>query len=151
MLSRNQLLTGGSVALAAVAIAYFGAYQADAQNAPAVAREVPAKVVTLTGRVVDLHCAMTGKSKGADLAKCARECLAAGVPAALESQSGLIVLGHGDKGPNKLVQEFAHERVTVTGTLYDKGGIKYLDIETIRQPLTDEIDAEDADAEGPMD
>jgi hypothetical protein len=44
-----------------------------------VAKTPKAKEVTLTGRVVDFHCFMTGQMPSADAAKCTADCIRAGV------------------------------------------------------------------------
>lgn len=88
--------------------------------------------VTLVGRVIDFHCFMTGKPHSADTAKCAADCIRAGVPVGLETSEGLIVLGNGMTGPAKVLQPFAHQRVEVRGKLFEEGGVRYLDIASVR-------------------
>lgn len=92
-----------------------------------------AREVTLTGRVVDLHCFMTGQMPSADAAKCTADCIRAGVPAALETSSGLIVLGQGVNGPAKTLLPFAHQDVQVRGKLFERDGVKYLDIASMQK------------------
>jgi hypothetical protein len=59
------------------------------------------KDVVVTGRVIDLHCFMTGQMPSSDPVRCTTDCIRAGVPAALESDTGLFVLGQGVTGPAK--------------------------------------------------
>lgn len=108
-----------------------------------------AKEVTMTGRVVDLQCFMTGQAPSADVKKCAADCIRAGVPAGLETTDGLIVLGQGVKGPAKTLLSFAHQTVEVSGKLYEGGGVRYLDISSIQasDKANDERDDETADEE----
>ena len=104
-----------------------------------------AKDVTLTGRVVDFHCFMTGQMPSSDAAKCAADCIRAGVPVGLETSQGVIVLGTGIKGPAKTLLPFAHQTVEVCGMLFENGGVKYLDVSSIQ--LSDETDEQNADEE----
>jgi hypothetical protein len=88
--------------------------------------------VTLTGRVVDFHCFMTGVMPSADAAKCTADCIRAGVPIGLHTSEGLIVLGKGIKGPEKALLPFAYQIVEVRGTLFESGSVRYLDISSIQ-------------------
>ena len=87
------------------------------------------KEVTMTGKVVDLANYTTGTSCS-DHAKCA-ECIKSGVPCALETSKGIILLGKGHKGCGEILAEHASMEVREKGKLYEKGGIKYLDIESV--------------------
>lgn len=102
-----------------------------------------AKEVTLTGRVVDFHCFMTGQMPSADTAKCTADCIRAGVPIGLETSRGLIVLGMGIKGPAKTLLPFALQSVEVRGKLFENGGVRYLDILSIQ--ASDDADVEEDD------
>ena len=90
------------------------------------------KEVALTGRIVDFHCFMTGKMPSTDAVKCTADCIRAGVPVGLETGEGLIVLGKGIKGPANMLRPFAQESVEVRGILYEDGGVRYLDISSIK-------------------
>ena len=80
-IKRNQRVTVAGIAATALLLTLFGVFQAGAQPPPTVAQDMAAKEVTLTGRVVDLHCWMTGKMSDADQVKCTQTCIHAGVPA----------------------------------------------------------------------
>jgi hypothetical protein len=86
------------------------------------------KEVTLTGRLVDLHCAITGKYISADREECTQDCLRAGVTPALETDRGLVILGKGMTSPARTLAEHAFQEIRVTGKLYEKSGIHYLDM-----------------------
>lgn len=104
-----------------------------------------AKEVTLTGRVVDFHCFMTGQLLSSDAAQCAADCIRAGVPVGLDTSQGVIVLGTGTTGPAKTLLPFAHQTVEVRGKLFENGGVRYLDVSFIQLP--GEKDEENADEE----
>ena len=104
--------------------------------------EKPAKDATLTGRVVDLHCFMTGEMPSADPVRCTADCLRAGVPAGLETDTGLVVLGQGVQGPAKALVPFAFKTVEISGKLHERDGVRYLDIASIR-PAAGEAEDED--------
>lgn len=84
--------------------------------------------VTLKGRVVDLHGFMTGQFASADHVKCTADCIRQGVPAGLETAQGLVVLGQGANGPGRTLIPLAFQNAEVTGKLYTKGGVRYIDI-----------------------
>jgi hypothetical protein len=84
--------------------------------------------VTLTGKIVDLHSYMTGKFASSDRARSTRACIHAGVPVAIEASDGLIVVGQGTKGPRKLLVRLAYQHVDLKGRLYERGGLRYIDI-----------------------
>lgn len=86
----------------------------------------------ITGRVVDLQTYMTGKFQSSDKARCTRDCIEAGVPAALETKDGLIVIGHGDKSPRKELARWALQYIEIKGTLYERSGVRYMDLEKIK-------------------
>ena len=54
---------------------------------------VPPKDLAIVGKLVDLQSYMTGETTGKDPVKWSRECIRRGIPAALETERGLIVLG----------------------------------------------------------
>ena len=97
--------------------------------------------VTMSGRVVDLQSFMSGKFTSADKVRSSRRCLQAGGPAALVTEEGLVILGAGEKGAVKTIAPLAMRTVTLTGTLYERHGVRYLDIKSVS-----EID-QDGDAE----
>lgn len=84
--------------------------------------------VALTGRIVDLHSYMTGKFASSDAVRSTRACLQSGVPAAIETREGLIVIGQGPKGPRAVLARLAHAQVELKGRLYERGGLRYIDM-----------------------
>jgi hypothetical protein len=107
-----------------------------AQDQPPKSPGQPAmqgKEVTLTGKVVDLHCFMTGVTRDKYAAKCTQKCLREGVPAALETDGGLILLGKGMTGIGREASRHALGMVEVKGKLYEKHGLKYLDAASMKE------------------
>ena len=88
--------------------------------------------VTLVGLVVDLQTYMTEKCPNDDFAKCTRDNVRGGAPAALETEDGLVIIGMGDKGPARLLVPLAYQNAEVTGTLYDRDGLLYLDMKAAK-------------------
>ncbi len=88
--------------------------------------------VTLIGQLVDLQTYMTEKCSGEDFARCTRDNIRAGVPAALVSDDGLIVIGTSDKGPARLLLPLAYQEVEMNGMLYDKDGLLYIDMASVK-------------------
>ena len=86
--------------------------------------------VTLIGKVVDLQSFMTGKFTGTDPVRATQDCIRQGVPAALETEEGLIVIGMGERGPSRTLIPLAFKKVEVKGKLYEKDGLQYIDMAT---------------------
>jgi hypothetical protein len=94
---------------------------------------------TIRGEVVDLQCYMsgaTGTGKGASHKDCAISCAKGGIPLGiLEDKSNTLYLAgqtkDAMKGANEMLLPFVAEKVTVTGRIYEKGGIKLLMIKKI--------------------
>jgi hypothetical protein len=103
----------------------------EAQARPKEAQPVTPKDATLFGRVVDLHCFLTGQYPPGDKARCTANCIRLGVPAALETDEGLVILGQGMSGPAKALVPHAYQEIEVKGKLYEKAGVKYLDITAV--------------------
>jgi hypothetical protein len=96
--------------------------------------------VEVTGKVIDLHCFMTGKFPAKDEKKWTQECIRAGVPVALETEDGLILLGKGTKGIAKEVAPFVLKRVEVKGKLFERHGVRYLDVAALKPAVEEDLD-----------
>ena len=83
----KRVLVGSLYVVAAVLLAA-SALEAGGERT----QSPPPREVTMSGKIVDLHCFMTGKFPSADHAKCTRECIRAGVPAALETEDSVVIL-----------------------------------------------------------
>ena len=95
-------------------------------------RTAEANEVTLSGTLVDLQYYMSGKFLGKSPEACARNCIRRGVPAALETDDGLIILGMA-KGTSAKLAALAMKPVEATGTLYEKRGLKYLAVTSVKK------------------
>ena len=110
---------------------------------PAMSGERPPREVTMTGRVVSVHSFMTGQYTSPDQAKSTADNIRAGVPAALETPTGLILLGQGTTGVGRTLIPLAFQEVEVHGKLYEKGGVKYIDIASVEAVAADDEEVED--------
>jgi hypothetical protein len=106
--------------------------------------------VTLTGKIVDLHSYMTERFVSSDHVKCTENCIRAGVPAALETEDGLVIIGQGVTGAARTLAPLAFQQVELKGTLHERHGIRYIDLtsatvaspEEMEEPQWDEKDDE---------
>lgn len=92
------------------------------------------KEMTMTGLVVDTGCYMSHDSKGEKHIGCANACAKAGVPLALlDEASGTLYIpvASDHKNQNAKLMPFIEKKVTVTGTLIEKGGVKGFAIKTV--------------------
>lgn len=102
----------------------------------------PAREITLTGRVVTVQSYMSTSGSG-DATKATTDSLRSGGAAALESPMGLVILGQGNTGAMKLLLPMANQQVEAHGKLFEKGGVKFLDIDTIGVVEEDEDEPAD--------
>ena len=129
---------GGLLAIAALAAVPIWAFgQLQDKQTPAEPEEI-----TITGKVVDLQNFMTGNWVSSDHQKCTAECIRAGVPAALETEDGIYVLGAGRSKPWKRIAPYAFKTAEVTGRLYEKHNLRYVDVMTIRDARTSKPEQE---------
>jgi hypothetical protein len=91
-------------------------------------KNIAPRDVTLTGKIVDVHSFMTEKYESTDKARCTRDCIRAGVPAALDTEDGLILIGEGAKGTARTLMPLAFQTVELKGRLYEKHGLRYIDM-----------------------
>ncbi len=117
-----------------------------ATRTPAAVAERPPRDVTLTGKVVSIHAYMTG-SADEESPRAVADGLRAGGAAALETETGLVVLGQGNTGGLRVLLKLANEQVEAKGRLYEKGGVKFLDFDTIQAAAEEEEETEEEDAE----
>jgi hypothetical protein len=93
------------------------------------------KPVTVNGFVLDSACAFTKNLQKPISPDCARACARAGSPLVILADKGVIYWPIGDgtpaTGQNDKLLPFAGERVTATGTLFQRGGSNAIVIEKI--------------------
>lgn len=97
-----------------------------------------ADTITITGEVVGTACWLGHGMKGADHAQCAAMCARNGIPLAiLDTSSDTVYLpvatDHQD--PNAPLMDYIESKVTVTGQVVDRSGMKGLVIQKIGRPI----------------
>jgi len=133
---RIGVTTGVFVALAGWLLVSQG-LRVDAQTPSAkepARATVEGRETTLTGQIVDIHGFMTGQYASADRAKCTADCIRAGVPAGLVTEQGVVILGQGTSSPSRTLLPWALRQVEVRGHLFEKQGVKYLNVDSIVEP-----------------
>lgn len=118
------------VAVAAVALAVTLGLAAIAAEAKKPAK-APDKETVLSGKVVDLQTYMAGETTGTGKAKSSAQLIRNGVPAALETDKGLVIIGAGRKVSPRTIANHAGTRVELKGKLYEKANVKYLDVTAV--------------------
>jgi hypothetical protein len=90
---------------------------------------------TVKGYVIDSSCTFTKDLKKPISRDCAVACAKAGSPLVIQADNGTIYLpisgGQPASGQNDKLMPFAGQRVTVSGTVYLKGGSHALVIEKV--------------------
>ena len=91
--------------------------------------------VTIKGELVDSLCYVAMGAKGAGHKQCAMDCAKAGIPISmLEEGTGKLytVLPAKDKTgyPASVISRMG-ETVTLTGDLYENGGVRYVTVESV--------------------
>ena len=127
------------VGTSGVLLLIFGGVLA-AQFAPIPPAVQQGEEVTLTGELVDGFCFMRGEFRGVGHKTCSRRCAEAGSPIAfVDDASGEIytLAGDGDylgghEGRDQLISRI-NETVTLTATLVDRGGARFLFVKSIAE------------------
>lgn len=137
--------------LSAVVLAVF--LVMSGQAAPQDDRPARPKMVTLTGVLVDVYSYMTAppprdERAAAEQGKVIKESLKNGVPACIETEDGLYILGKGVKAPIEQVVPLANQEVEVRGKMFEKGGVHYVDIVSIKAVKHEEEGEHPAGEEG---
>jgi len=91
--------------------------------------------VTLAGEVVDLHCYLTRGASGPEHAGCGNACLARGVTAGFLAEDGrvFVLLGARPFPVKEQIADLAGEKVTLTGTPVERGGVPALQLKTVER------------------
>jgi len=100
-----------------------------------LAHEGRAGKTKIFGEVIDTVCYVSHDSRGADHADCARECARQGISLGiLEEKTGrvFISLPVDYSNPNSKLLEHVAQRVEVAGTVYSKGGLRGIFVESVR-------------------
>lgn len=94
----------------------------------------PAKTMTIKGELVDLTCYLSEGAKGPGHKMCATMCVQKGLPMGVLTSSGktyLLIEDHDKTGPYAAAKKMAADKVTVTGPVFDKGGLTGIRVEKI--------------------
>ncbi|MBI5203195.1 MAG: hypothetical protein HY925_16510 [Elusimicrobia bacterium] len=84
---------------------------------------------TIEGNIVDMACYMSHGEMDAEHSKCAKACVAKGMPAGILGADGVLYLlleNHENPKAYGAVKKLAGEKAKVTGSVVEKNGIKGL-------------------------
>ena len=125
-MKRMLVLLSTLLMVAAAAVGHEGHEQANKGD----------KTVTLTGEVVDLTCYMQHPESavGVDHVKCAKSCIAKGLPIGFLSSTGTLytVIGQEHEPVSAQVTDWLGKPSTVTGTMIEHDGTKAIVLGSIR-------------------
>ena len=92
----------------------------------------PGKPVQITGQVVEVACFLGHNTTGADHAKCAETCARTGNPLAIfDGKQIYLPVSMDHKNPNEKLMTYIEKKVTVTGSVIDKAGLKGIAISKV--------------------
>jgi len=107
--------------------------------APAPNAVVPAKPTvmpaSITGEIVDAGCYLGHGERGAKHAQCAKQCIAGGMPMCLVTSTGavyMLTMNHENPDPYNKLKTMAGRTVTVTGSMMERGGMKAIDVASMK-------------------
>ena len=130
MLSR---LIGGAGVIALLA-ALPGPAQAQEKTAM---KAPPSKEATVSGTVVDVSCKFGQGLTGQEHRMCSQVCADKGIPLAILGDDGKLYVPTSASMPgeaqNGRLKEFAEQRVTVSGKVFDAGGANAIQIASIKK------------------
>ncbi len=91
---------------------------------------------TVTGTLEDSFCYVTLGAHGPSHQKCATECAKKGIPVGLVEKGSdkiyvLLPPKNGEPLPDTVISKMEDE-VTITGDAYDKGGVNYLTVKSLK-------------------
>jgi hypothetical protein len=90
---------------------------------------------TVTGEVVDTGCYLGSAERGAKHVSCATKCIAQGMPMGLltsDAKLYLLTMNHDNADPYNQLKDMAGKTVSVTGSLMTRGGMKGIDVVSIK-------------------
>lgn len=95
------------------------------------------KEATIYGTVIDVSCKFRHGLSGAEHRMCAQVCADKGVPLAILTNDGklYVPVSQGMPGGNESerLKDFAEQQVTVKGTVFEAGGARAIQIESIQR------------------
>ena len=90
---------------------------------------------TVTGEIIDMDCYMSMGAHGADHKSCASKCIANGTPMGLLTKDGkvyVLTAPHDNLDPYNKLKKQAASTVTITGEVYNKGGVQSLQVDDVK-------------------
>ncbi|MGQ0538806.1 MAG: hypothetical protein ACT4R6_07670 [Gemmatimonadaceae bacterium] len=119
----------GTIVLALLVPATARAQGAQQMKAP------PSREATVTGTVVDVSCKFGQGLTGAEHRMCAQVCGDKSIPLAILGSDGKLYIPTSNQMPgdpqNNRLREFAEQRVTVKGKVFEAGGAHAIQIASI--------------------
>jgi hypothetical protein len=94
-----------------------------------------AKSMTLKGEIVCMGCYMGHGAKGDAHKSCATKCIGGGMPMGLLTADGslyLLTMSHATADPYNSAKEMAAGQVTVTGPVFEKSGMKAIEVDEVK-------------------
>ena len=122
-----SMMTLGGVALAAAAPTAATGAKTDAAAPAASPAAAPPAETTLKGEVLDSTCFFTQGASGESHKACALGCLKKGAVPSFQAEDGsvyLLIAEHGKEKALEDAKKLAGEKVELTGTVAEKGGMK---------------------------
>ncbi len=109
-----------------------------AQEKPKMTMKAPpSKEATITGTVVDVSCKFGQGLSGAEHRMCAQVCADKGIPLAILGDDGKLYVPTSANMPgdpqNDRLKEFAEQRVTVSGKVFEAAGARAIQIASVRK------------------
>jgi len=111
---------------------------------PPPKRTGPPKAQTFTGEILDMGCYLSRGLRGDLHRECALKCIASGIPMGLATDDGTIFLltqnhdrameprAFGPPDPFQVCKQNAANRMTVTGLVWERDGIKELEVKAAK-------------------
>ena len=127
-------LIGSIGALAFVALMVPAAATAQDMSMP----EPPeGQAATITGTVIDVSCKFRHNLTGDGHRMCAQVCADRGIPLAILADDGTLYMpvsvGMPGDNQNAALKQYAEQKVRVRGTVFEAGGAKAIEIESVRR------------------
>ncbi len=127
-------LIGSIGALAFVALMVPAA--ATAQDMP-MPEPPEGQAATITGTVIDVSCKFRHNLTGDGHRMCAQVCADRGIPLAILGDDGTLYMpvsaGMPGDNQNADLKQYAEQKVRVRGTVFEAGGAKAIEIESVRR------------------
>ncbi len=93
---------------------------------------------TVTGEILDMKCYMTSGAHGDNHKDCSVSCIKGGAPMGVLTDDGkvyLLVAGKANPAAYDDAKKMAGEKVTVTGTVSEKGGVQALIVSEVKAKM----------------